>query len=311
MIDCTVVGGGPAGLNATLVLGRARRNIVLVDSDEARNKVTDASHGFITRDGVKPAEFRALAHQEFIHYPTIQTLRDKVVEIAKEKDGFLVKTEMKKQWKTRKVLLATGVKEKFPNIPNLRNFYGKSIFNCPYCDGWELRDQPLALFGIIDYTLHTAEILRNWSQDLVIFTNGQELTKSQLNEIKKTELQVETSPIRLLIGIEGKLQKIELENGRVIARMGGFVTPELVQACELGTRLGVKLNNTGGHHSDEVGKTKVHGLFVAGEASNVYPAQLIIAAASGAEAAMAVNVELIHEGILGSTKEDFSTPEDL
>jgi alkyl hydroperoxide reductase subunit AhpF len=82
--------------------------------------------------------------------------------------------------------------------------------------------------------------------------------------------------------------------------VGGFVTPELVQASELGTRLGVKLNDTGGHHSDEVGKTKIHGLFVAGEASNVYPAQLIIAAASGAEAAMVVNVELTHEGILGS-----------
>ncbi|MGB3260002.1 NAD(P)/FAD-dependent oxidoreductase [Paenisporosarcina sp.] len=302
MIDCTVVGGGPAGLNATLVLGRARRNVVLVDSNEARNKITDASHGFITRDGIKPAEFRAIAHQEFSRYPTIQTLKDKVVEITKEKDGFLVKTEMKKQWTTRKVILATGVKEKFPNIPNLRDFYGTSIFNCPYCDGWEVRDQPLALFGMIDYTLHTAKILRNWSQDLVIFTNGEELTKSQAKEIQKNELRVETSPIRLLIGTEGKLQKIELENGKIISRVGGFVTPELVQASELGTRLGVKLNDTGGHHSDEVGKTKIHGLFVAGEASNVYPAQLIIAAASGAEAAMAVNVELTHEGILGSDK---------
>ena len=300
MIDCTVVGGGPAGLNATLVLGRARRNIVLVDSNEARNKITDASHGFITRDGVKPAEFRAIAHQEFSRYPTIQTLKDKVVEITKEKTGFLVKTEMKKQWTTRKVILATGVKEKFPNIPNLRDFYGTSIFNCPYCDGWEVRDQPLALFGRIDYTLHTAQILRNWSQDLVLFTNGEELTKSQEKEIQKNKLRAETSPIRLLTGKEGKLQKIELENGNTIERTAGFVTPELEQASELGTRLGVKLNDTGGHYSDEVGKTKIHGLFVAGEASNVYPAQLIIAAASGAEVAMAVNVELTHEGILGS-----------
>lgn len=300
MIDCTIVGGGPAGLNAALVLGRARRNVVLVDSNDARNKVTDASHGFITRDGVKPSEFRALAHQEFSRYPSIQTLKDKVVEITKAENGFLVKTEMKQQWITRKVILATGVKEKFPNIPNLRDFYGTSIFNCPYCDGWEMRDQPIALFGLVDYTLHTSEILRNWSQDLIIFTNGEELTKSQSKEINKAELKVETSPIRLLVGKEGKLQKIELENGRVIERVGGFITPELVQASDLGSSLGVKLNDSGGHHSDEVGKTKIHGFFVAGEASNIYPSQLIIAAASGAETAMAVNVELIHEGVFGS-----------
>jgi thioredoxin reductase len=302
MKDCTVIGGGPAGLNATLVLGRARRNVILVDSNDARNKVTYASHGFVTRDGVKPTEFRELAHREFDQYPSIATMEDKVIEIVKMDEGFTIKTEMGQEWATRKVILATGVKEKFPNIPNLRNFYGRSIFNCPYCDGWELRDKPLALFGIVDYTFHTAEILRNWSQDLVVFTNGEELTKSQAKQIKKSDLRVETSPIRLLTGKDGMLQKVELENGLVVERVGGFVTPELVQATELGTLLGVKLNDTGGHHSDEVGNTKIHGLFVAGEASNVYPSQLIIAAASGVETAMAVNVELIHEGVLGSEK---------
>lgn len=302
MKDCTVIGGGPAGLNATLVLGRARRNVILVDSNEARNKVTTASHGFVTRDGITPSEFREIAHQEFSQYPQISTLEDKVVEIIKKADGFTIKTEMGREWTTRKVILATGVKEKFPNIPNLRNFYGKSIFNCPYCDGWELRDKPLALFGEVDYTFHTAEIMRNWSQDLVIFTNGKELTISHEKKMKKLDIRVETSKIRLLTGKDGMLQKVELENGHVIERVGGFVTPELVQASNLGTLLGVKLNETGGHHSDEVGKTKITGLFVAGEASNVYPAQLIIAAACGVKTAMAVNVELIHEGILGSEK---------
>lgn len=300
MTDCTVIGGGPAGLNATLVLGRARRKVILVDSNDARNKVTSASHGFVTRDGVTPSEFRELAHQEFSHYPSISTVEDKVIEIIKKADGFTIKTELGKEWATRKIILATGMKEKFPNIPNLRNFYGKSIFNCPYCDGWELRDKPLALFGEVDYTFHTAEILRNWSQDLVIFTNGEELTKSHEKRIEELDLRVETSPIRLLTGKDGMLQAVELENGLVIERVGGFVTPELVQASDLGEMLGVTLNETGGYHSDEVGNTKITGLFVAGEASNVYPAQLIIAAASGVETAMAVNVELIHDGVLGS-----------
>ncbi|MFC6040597.1 NAD(P)/FAD-dependent oxidoreductase [Paenisporosarcina macmurdoensis] len=302
MKDCTIIGGGPAGLNATLVLGRARRDVVLVDNNDPRNKVTFASHGFVTRDGVSPSEFRQLANQEFNRYPSITTLQDKVVEIIRKAEGFTIKTELGQEWATRKIILATGVKERFPNIPNLRNFYGRSIFNCPYCDGWELRDQPLALFGVVDYTFHTAEILRNWSQDLVIFTNGEELTKNQEEQIKKSNLRVETSPIRLLTGQDGILQKVELENGLVIERVGGFITPELEQATDLGTLLGVKLNETGGHHSDEVGNTKITGLFVAGEASNVYPSQLIIAAASGVETAMAVNVELTHEGVLGSEK---------
>lgn len=298
MKDCTIIGGGPAGLNATLVLGRARRQVLLVDSNNARNKVTSATHGFVTRDGIKPHEFRKQAHQEFTKYPTIETLEDTVIEIVKLENGFSIKTDLGKEWTSRKIILATGVKEKFPNIPNLRNFYGNSIFNCPYCDGWELRDQPLALFGVVDYMLHMAGILRNWSQDLIIFTNGEELTRSQLKQVKHEELQIETSPIRLLTGENGMLQKVELENGRAFERVGGFVTPELVQATALGTTLGIKLNEKGGHHSDEVGNTKISGCFVAGEASNVYPAQLIIAAASGAQTAMAVNVELTHEGIL-------------
>jgi len=300
MRDCTIIGGGPAGLNATLVLGRARRDVVLVDSNNPRNKVTHEAHGFITRDGVKPSEFRKLAHQDLSKYKTIETMEDKVIEIVKNRAGFTVKTEQGLEWKSRKVVLATGVEEKFPNVPNLRDFYGKSIFNCPYCDGWELRDQPLAIFGIVEYTLHMSEVLRNWSKDLVVFTNGEDVTRSQTKQFEKLQVQVETSPIRLLTGEDGMLHSVELENGLVIERMGGFVTPELVQATDLGIKLGLKLNDTGGHDSDEVGKTKIHGFFVTGEASNIYPAQLIIAAGSGAKTAMAVNVELTHEGVLGS-----------
>lgn len=302
MKDCTIIGGGPAGLNATLVLGRARRNVVLVDSNEARNKVTHEAHGFITRDGVKPGEFRELAHQEFRKYKTVVTIEDKVSEIIKGNESFTIKTEKGREWLTRKVVLATGAKEEFPNIPNLRDYYGKSIFNCPYCDGWELRDQPLAVFGIVDYTIHMTEVLRNWSRDLVIFTNGEELSKKQAKKFKELQVQVETSPVRLLKGSEGLLHSVELENGVVIERTGGFVTPILKQATELGVALGLKLTDKRGHQCDRAGKTKLHGLFVAGEAATIYPSQLIIAAASGAETAMAVNVELTHEGILGTDR---------
>jgi thioredoxin reductase len=300
MKDCTIIGGGPAGLNATLVLGRARRNVVLVDSNDSRNKVTRETHGFITRDGVKPREFREIANKEFSKYKTIVTMEDKVEEIVKIDEGFKIKTKKGQEWLTRKVILATGVIEKFTNVPNIRDFYGNSIFNCPYCDGWELRDQALALFGLVDHTIHMAGILRNWSQDIIIFTNGERVSKGQMKDINNMNVQVEPGRINRLYGHDGMLKGIEMENGQLIQRTGGFVTPDLVQASNIGRNLGVKLDNLGGYKSDEVGRTNILNLFVAGEASIIYPAQLIIAAASGVTAAMAVNVELTHEGILGS-----------
>ena len=300
MKDCTIIGGGPAGLNAALVLGRARRNVVLVDSNDARNKVTREAHGFITRDGIKPSEFRELAHQDLKKYHTIETVEDRVIDIQKEKDGFTIKTETGQEWQSRKVILATGVTEKFPNVPNLRNYYGKSVFNCPYCDGWELQDQPLALFGVVDYAIHMAEVVRNWSKDLVVFTNGEEVDKNHIKRLNGLQVRVETSPVRLLKGNDGMIHSVELEDGLIIERSGGFVTPILVQATDLGIKLGLKLDDKGGHKCDHAGKTKIHGLFVAGEAASIYPSQVIIAAADGSKVAMAVNVELTHEGIFGA-----------
>lgn len=303
MKDCIIIGGGPAGLNATLVLGRARRNVLLIDSNHARNKITRQAHGFITRDGVKPAEFRAIAHEEFSKYNTIETSEDKVVEVMKESKGFKVKTKNGQEWSTRKVLLATGVIEQCPNVPRLGEFYGNSIFNCPYCDGWELKDQPLALFGLVDYTIHMAGIVKNWSQDLIIFTNGEDVSKSQMKEITQLNIHVETDRVKHLHGEEGMLNGVELENGQLISRNGGFITPELIQASDIGRKLGVKIDKTGGYKSEEVGRTNIPNLFVAGEASIIYPSQLIIAAASGVKTAMAINVELTHEGIYGSASE--------
>jgi thioredoxin reductase len=300
MKDCIIIGGGPAGLNAALILGRARRDILLIDHNNARNRITKATHGFITRDGIQPVEFREIAHKELKAYPSVEIVSDQVITLEKVKDGFKVTTDKGFEWDCRKVILATGVKEKFPNIPTLQDFYGTSIFNCPYCDGWEFNDQPLAVFGLVDYTLHMVGILKNWSQDLIIFTNGKDITRSQKKEIEKLNIQVETTKIKRLHGDNGKLKSIELESGQHIERIGGFVTPELIQASEIGKQVGLVMDDMGGYKSDEVGHTDIPHLFVAGEASKIYPSQLIIAAASGVQAAMAVNVELTHDGILGS-----------
>ncbi|MER2000879.1 MAG: NAD(P)/FAD-dependent oxidoreductase, partial [Lysinibacillus sp.] len=138
--DCIVIGGGPAGLSASITLGRAKRNIALFDDGTNRNRVTQQSHGFITRDGIKPQRFKELGLKELENYPSVSYFYTTVTDIIKEmgKDRFIVKTKELQEFVTEKIILATGIQEIFC-IPSIKNFYGKSLFSCPYCDGWEQR----------------------------------------------------------------------------------------------------------------------------------------------------------------------------
>jgi thioredoxin reductase len=138
IVDCAIIGGGPAGLNAALVLGRARRRVLVFDENHPRNAVTQESHGFVTRDGVKPHEFRAMAHQELSKYPSVEMQLVRVTAIRKASDAFAITTEKGDVFSAKTVLLATGLKEILPPIDGLHDYYGKSVFCCPYCDGWEL-----------------------------------------------------------------------------------------------------------------------------------------------------------------------------
>ncbi len=179
--DCTVIGGGPAGLNAALVLGRARRSVVLFDDNLPRNRVTHASHGFLTRDGVTPAEFRRIAYEEVLHYPSVERHSVKVTDVRKLDSGFLVTAENGETVRSRKLLITAGLKEELPPILGLKELYGKSVFHCPYCDGWELRDQPLIV--VIDHprAYHMAKLIYQWSRDLVVCTNGRKVLTWEQN----------------------------------------------------------------------------------------------------------------------------------
>ncbi|MFC5732423.1 NAD(P)/FAD-dependent oxidoreductase [Cytobacillus gottheilii] len=173
MLECIIIGGGPAGLNAALVLGRARRQTVLFDNNDARNKVTHESHGFITRDGVTPKEFREAAHNDIRKYPSVKIKKETIIEVYKEENGLIsVKTADGQIITSKKLIFATGLKERLPNIEGVRAFYGKSLFSCPYCDGWEQRDQPLVLISENAHAVHMAKMIYQWSKDLIICTNG-------------------------------------------------------------------------------------------------------------------------------------------
>jgi thioredoxin reductase len=294
--DCAIIGGGPAGLNAALVLGRARRSVALIDSNQPRNAVTHASHGFITRDGVTPAEFRRIAYEEVLRYPSVEHLQIEVVSIKKNESEFEVVVSSGLRVQARKLILATGVKEIFPEIEGFYPLYGKSLFNCPYCDGWELRDRPLVVVSEHPSIFHMVKMIFNWSKDLVVCTNG----KASLSDVQKKQLQskgvvVMEQPVSAFIGQNGRLDYVRFEDGTEIPRYGGFVSPKLVPSTALGEILGCEILETGGIKTDEWGRTSMPGIYSAGDAANFMPSQLIFAAASGSRTAAGVNLDLTEE----------------
>ncbi|REK76780.1 NAD(P)/FAD-dependent oxidoreductase [Paenibacillus paeoniae] len=294
--DCAIVGGGPAGLNAALVLGRARKSVALLDNSKPRNGVTHASHGFITRDGVTPAEFRRIAYEEVLSYPTVRHWQDEATRMEKDAHGFVIHTSSGEQLHARKVILAGGLKEILPEIEGILDLYGKSLFNCPFCDGWELRDQPLVVISEMSDLHHKAKLLLSWSQDLVLCTNGRgQLNAEQREEITAKGIQIIDTPIAALTGQDGRLEQVRFADGTAIARSGGFISPVMVPHVQFDDTLGYDTTASGGIVTDEMGRSTMHGIYAAGDSAYVMPSQLIYAAASGSKSAIAVVADLTEE----------------
>ncbi|RNB91620.1 NAD(P)/FAD-dependent oxidoreductase [Brevibacillus fluminis] len=299
MYDCAIIGGGPAGLNAALVLGRARRSVALIDNDRPRNAVTHASHGFLTRDGVTPTEFRRIAYEEVLRYPSVAHLPTEVISVSKSESGFELTLTAGVTVNARKVILATGVKEIFPQIEGFYPVYGKSLFNCPYCDGWEMQNLPLVLVSEQQSVYHMAKLLLNWTDDLVVCTNGKMiLTNEQKTRLLANGIVLMEQPISAFIGQNGQLTHVIFEDGTQLQRAGGFIMPRFAPATPFAEQLGCERAESGSCITDASGRTSVPGVFAAGDAAYFMPSQLILAAASGSRTATGVNLDL--------TEEDFS-----
>ncbi|MFJ5772205.1 NAD(P)/FAD-dependent oxidoreductase [Psychrobacillus sp. NPDC093180] len=296
ILDCAVIGGGPAGLNATLVLGRSRRKTILFDDNKPRNIVTSESHGFITRDGIHPQELKRIAKEELSKYPDVSIEKQRVHRINKENNLFQVETENGEVYSAKKIILATGFKEVLPDIQGVKEFYGKSLFSCPFCDGWELRDRPLAVIADDQRAFHMAKLVSNWTNDLIIFTNGSKVLSLEEQELLKSRgISINEKKIAAFIGEEGIMEKIQLEDGTAVLREGGFIAAEWKQAASFESSLEYALNEHGGIETDSWQRTKTEGVFACGDTRIAGPSQLIIAAGEGSMAAMAVNAALIEE----------------
>ncbi|MBT2282730.1 NAD(P)/FAD-dependent oxidoreductase [Paenibacillus polymyxa] len=295
LLDVLIIGGGPAGLNAALVLGRARKNVVVIDDETPRNWVTRETHGFVTRDGASPREFRKAAKEQIAAYPSVQFASDTATAITGSDGDFVVKTTQGASYRTKKILFAVGKKDLPLDINGLTEVYGKSAFVCPYCDGWELRDQSLVIIVSGDKALHMAKVISGWTERYTICTNGSDsLTDEQREELKQHNVNVFDEPIQSINSEEGMVKQVVLNDGTAIPCTGVFFQPKLFTGSELPKAIGCEITESGTVIVDASGKTSVAGVFSAGDAaSEMY--QAITAASLGALSAVSMNNELNFE----------------
>ena len=292
--DVMIIGGGPAGLSAAMVLGRCRRKVILFDAHKQRNRFSDAMNGFITRDGTKPAEFIELARQELTKYK-VDLCAASVKKVRHFKKGFEAETESGEKFTGRKLLLATGLKDILPELENLETFYGKSVHHCPYCDGWESRDKAIGAYGKNRQGVGLALSLKTWSPQVTLFTDGtNRLTPEDREKLQRNDIHIVTKKITRLQGKDTELQKLVLEDGATEQCEALFFSTGTDQQAVLAQMLGCEFTSRGVVKTRKLQKTNIKGLFVAGDAAR--DVQLVIvAAAEGTKAAVAINMELQEE----------------
>ncbi|CAH1059253.1 NAD(P)/FAD-dependent oxidoreductase [Paenibacillus pseudetheri] len=293
--DCVIIGGGPAGLNAALVLGRARKSVVVMDEGRARNRVTRKTHGFLTRDPISPSEFRQIAKEQISAYPSVTFAEDTAISITGTNGDFQITTVQGQTFHSKKVLFAIGMKDLPMDIKGLSDVYGKSAFICPYCDGWELRDQPLVVIVKGADATHMAQVLSGWTKKITICTNGSDdLTDAQREELNQHNIPVYDSPIQSIKSDNGMVQQVMLKDGTSIVCTGIFFRPKLMIGADLLQAIGCELTETGTVIVDNLGKTNVPGVYSAGDAAT-HLHQAIIAASMGSLAGVGINNELNEE----------------
>lgn len=308
MYEVIVVGGGAAGLSAALVLGRARRRTLVVDAGEPRNAPAAHMQGYLSRDGMPPAEFLAAGREEIARYG-VELVRDRAVDATREGahgdatreeagGDFAVTLAGGRTAHARALVIATGLKDELPQVPGVAERFGRDVLHCPYCHGWEVRDQPFGVLATTPLSVHQALMVSQWSKDVTFFLHEvgeEELSDDDLRRLAVAGVRVVPGGVAGLVVEDDRLTGVRLADGTTHDRSVLFVAPRAVPRNDLLVRLGAELRETpfGAYPViDERGLTTVPGLWAAGNASG-FAEQVVNAASRGYRAGAAINGELL------------------
>ena len=301
MFDVIIVGGGPAGLNAALILGRCRRRVLVCDTGRPRNARSRGVRGFLTRDGTPPFELRGFAREELARYPSLEFRATEVTAAREIETGFEVTLADGHVERSRKLLLATGWRDDAPSFPDAGRFYGRGVYPCPYCDGWEHRDEPLLVYGPNPEGPGLALEVTVWSDDITLLTDGDSgLTQHNRDRLQRQGIKILEDR---LAGLEGEpdgagLERVRFVGGHSLDSRAIFFSFQAGRQSPLLDTFGLDYGGSGLVRTGSLEQTKVPGLFVAGDAAHSVQFA-IVAAGEGATAAFAINTELLKESLSG------------
>ncbi|GGL87188.1 thioredoxin reductase [Streptomyces fumigatiscleroticus] len=295
--EVIVVGGGAAGLSAALVLGRSRRRALVVDAGAPRNAPAAHMQGYLSRDGMPPAEFLAAGRAEIAAYG-VELVEDRVVDVARDGEDFAVELAGGRTVRAGRLIVATGLKDELPAVPGVAGRFGRDVLHCPFCHGWEVRDRPFGVLARNPMSVHQALMVSGWSKDVTLFLHTvaeEELSDDDLRRLAAAGVKVVPGEVARLVVEDDRLTGVELADGTVHERSVVFVSPRPLPRTGLLERLGAELRETpfGAYPVvDETGRTTVPGVWAAGNAVG-FAEQVVHAASGGYRAAAAIVGDLI------------------
>lgn len=294
VLDCIIVGGGPAGMNAAIVLARSRRSIIVFDSGSYRNKKSHGIHNYLTRDSILPADFLAHCRKELRKYRV--KIVSTTVRTGRKKNGFFeIQDSAGDSYFSRMLLVATGVQDNIPDIEGFQEMYGQSVFHCPYCDGWEVSGKKLGVYARDKNGSELALSLKGWSDSVTLYTDGKFKVKpQQVKELQANGIAIMRGRVQKLEGRNGQLKKIVFDDGSTSKCDAMFFVNGYRQQCDLAETFGCEINRKGVVVTDRFQQTNIEGLYVAGDASRDMHF-VVVAAAEGAKAAVIINKHLQKE----------------
>ena len=291
-LDAVVVGGGPAGLSAALVLGRARRRVLVVDTGRPANVESNAIGGLLGQRGVAPVELRHAGREQLVDLPTVEVRDAAVIDADVGSERPRVRLSDGSELRTRALVLAHGLTYEPPALPGIEPLWARSVFHCPFCDGWEVRDRALAVHGNGPDVVRSAVVVSGWSSDVVLLTDGPaRLGDSGRALLDAAGVRVREEPIRRLTGNDGRLDRIEFTSGPALERDALFVRTRREQPNGLAAGLGCELTAGGTIVTDGDGRTAVAGVYAAGDAATESLRSVAGAMGSGSRAALAVALD--------------------